>query len=478
MKKVKVLSVILCMCLAVSLFASCDKETASGGEGAPIRIVVSPTNRPDCALVSQELSKITQEKFGFDVEFMFGYDSQKLTLTLASNEAIDIGYDGGLAYIDRVHQNAYVDITDMVKEKTPTLYEAIPEELWVGTQVDGKNYAVPSYKEMAEIWTALVDKKIIDESGVDVSTIKEIKDLEPILKTLKKYPERAGLEVLTTSINHLSAVMRSKYDIVKDYFVVERANPDKILHFMETEEYKEFVYLMRDWYKKGYIAQDVATKTDMYTTQRNSGNMGIKILWYYPTAEVTLKDSYHVDALVPIHLSPAIKSNDSMFGNLYGIYNKSKNVDNALKFLELWNTDPAVKNMITYGIEGKHYEMVDGRVRRKEGALDLYRLDNSISGNMMISALLENDPADKWEQFKAFNEGAVTSKTLGFFADSANVSGQLGACTNVVAEYNPLLSCGVVDPDKYLEKMLTALEKSGVNEIKAEFQRQYDAWRK
>ena len=247
---------------------------------------------------------------------------------------------------------------------------------------------------------------------------------------------------------------------------------------METEEYKEFVYLMRDWYKKGYIVQDVATKTDFYKEQRLSGNMGVKFVWDYPTGAIGSAEYYNVEEIVPISLSPAIKSNDSMFGNLHGIYKKSKNVDAALKFLELWNTDAAVKNMITYGIEGKHYDVVDGRIRRKDGALDLYRYDNAISGNMMISTLLESEPADKWEQFKAFNEGAVISKTLGFFVDTKNVSGQLGACDNAVAEYSPLLCCGVLDPDKYLDKMLTALEKSGVNEIKADFQRQYDAWRK
>ena len=297
------------------------------------------------------------------------------------------------------------------------------------------------------------------------------------MEELKKNPERAGLEILTNSINHLDALIRSKYDIVHGYFVVERENPDKIVHFMETDDYKEFVSLMREWYDKGYIAKDIATKTDFYATQRNSGNMGVKILWYYPTAEVTLADSYNVDELVPIHLSPAIKSNDSMLGNLYGIYNKSKNVDSALKFLELWNTDPSVKNMITYGLEGKHYDLVDGKLKRKDGALDLYRLDNSISGNMMISYLLEGDPDDKWEQFEEFNNSAVVSETLGFFPKIDAVSAQIGACTNAVSEYGPLLACGAVNPQEYLEKMLAELEKSGVEEVKAELQKQYDEWK-
>ena len=477
MKKRRIIAAIAAVSIAAAAFTGCtQKETETVNTTDTIKVFTKLKNRPDCALVSQELSKITSEKIGVNVEFMFGYDADKITLMLASNEQMDIGFDDINTFVDRVRQNAYVDITDMLKENTPALYELLPSEYWEYTKVDGKNYAVPTYKEMAEQWTLLVDKEIIEEHNIDITKIKELKDVEVILAALKEHPERAGYEILPANTIHMNVALKGKYDTVYEEFVIDRENPDKVVHYMETQDYKDYVKLMRDWYNKGYIAKDITTRTD-YESYHNTGDVGIIYTQYQPYSEIAFKDSYNAD-LVPIHLSPIVMSNTSMLGSLFGIYSKSKNVDKALEFLELWNTDADVKNMITYGIEGRHYDLINGKAKIREGAFDLYKMQNAISGNMMISYVLESEPDDKYEQFDAFNKRAVPSAALGFLPDTDKIESKLGACANVISEYNPLLCCGAVDPDKYLDKMLSALKKSGMEDVKKEIQRQYDEWRK
>ncbi len=475
---VKAAAVSMCLALAVTSITGCgNKEKKTSGSSDKVKIYTNMKNRPDSAAVSAEVSKIAKEKLGFDVEICFGYGQDKISLMLASNEQMDVGFDNSVNFVDRVRQGAYADITEKVKTVTPKLYEAIPKELWEGSMVDGKIYAVPTYKEFAEVWTVLVDKKIVEESGIDVSTIKELKDVEPLLATLKKHPERAGFEINASSDSHVSLVLKNKYDAVNDYFVVKRDEPDKVVHFMETQEYKDFVYMMHDWYKKGYIAKDIATLTD-YDSYNNSGNIGMTYVSYHPSLEIQQGAAYGVE-LVPIHVTPITKSNTSMMGSLFGVYKKSKNIDNTLKFLELWNTDPEVKNLITYGIEGKHYtKNADGKVKRTDGALDMYKFDNAVSGNMTISYLLENEPDNKYELFDEFNEAAINSSTLGFFPALDSIKSEMMACQAAITEYNSLLCVGAVNPDEYLPKMLTALKESGVDRVKAELQKQYDEWRK
>lgn len=451
-------------------------ETAETTSSDTVKVFVSLKNRPDCALVSKELSKITREKLGLDVEFMFGYDADKIALMLASDEQMDIGFDDSKTFVERVRQNAYTDITDKLKKEYKSLYNAIPEELWNGSAVDGKNYVVPTYKEYAEEWTVLADKKVIEENNIDISGMHELKDAEPILAALKKDPERAGFEILSSSQIHLNLALKNKYDVVTDYFVVKRDEPEKIVHFMETDEYRDFVNLMRSWYNKGYIAKDITTRTD-YDFYHNAGKTGLCYMSYHPCAEASLSNAYNAE-LQPIHVSPITKSNTSMMGSLFGIYSKSKNVDSALKFLQLWNTDANVKNMITYGIEGRHYNLVNGKVQRTEGALDLYKMDNATSGNMMISYLLTDEPDDKYEQFKTFNSEAIDAATLGFLPNITSIKNELSVCSNVVSEYNPLLCVGAVEPETYLKNMLSALKSAGLENVKAELQKQYDEWRK
>lgn len=446
MKK-RIISVVAAICVVTAAFAGCGKKEASSVKTSDtVKIFTELKNRPDCALVSQELSKLTKEKIGVEVEVMFGFDQSKIDLMLASNEQMDVGFDKYVTFVDRARANAYVDITDMVKDKAPALYSVMPEKYWEAAKIDGKLFAVPTYKDMVEQWTLLADSDVIEENNIDISKIDTLKDAEVILEALKKDSARAGYEILPVNTVHMNMVLKEKYDVVYGEFVIDRENPDKILHFMQTPDYKEYVYMMRDWYKKGYIAKDIATLTD-YNSYHDSGNVGLVYTQYQPYSEISSAIVYNTPVL-PIHITPAILSNYSVLGSVCGIYSKSKNVDSALKFIELLNTDSEVKNLYTYGIEGKHYDLVDGKVKIRDGAYDLYKMHNAGSGNNMISYLLANDPDDKYEKFVEFNESGILSPALGFIPDTSAVNSKIGACANVLSEYNPLLCCGAVEPDK------------------------------
>ena len=478
MKKfMKFVGITTVACLLFTGITGCKNEKAEEtvSSSDTVKIFINLKNRPDCQLVNQELSKITRERLGFDVEFNFGFNSDKIALMLASNEQMDIGLENYTTIIDRARQNAFVDITDKVRNEYTDLYNAIPEELWEGSKVDGRNYAVPTNKEFAESWVVCVDKSIIKDNNIDVSAIKELKDVEPILEALKKDPERAGFEVLSNSTTHMNLALKNKYDVITEEFVVKRDDPEKIVHFMETDEYREFVTMMRDWYNKGYIAKDITTRTD-YTSYYSAGKSGLAYIWHHPYAEVTLGFANNADYEV-IPVAPITKTNTSMMAAPYCIYSKSKNVDKALDFLQLWNTETQIKDMVTYGIEGKHYDRVDGKIKRREGALDLYKMNNAGSGNMMISSLLVEEPDDKYEQFKKFNESAIEASNLGFAPDTTPIKSKLAACAGIISEYNPLLCCGAVDPEQHLKSMLDGLRSAGMEDVKAELQKQYDAWR-
>lgn len=495
----KIFSIISCICILTGGLAGCgsnedvkqsesndtssevvekteeSKEVTENKEDITLRIFISNAELPDSQLINEELSKITQEKLGFDVEIVYGYDANKITLALASNEQMDLGFDDSSNFVARVRQGVYTDITDLLQTQTPELYNTIPEVLWKGSSVDGRNYAVPTYKEVAERWTVMVDRQVIEENNIDISQIKELKDVEPILEALKNYPDKSGFEILSNNQIHMKLALKYNYDDICDWFVIDKNNPEEIVHFMETEEYREFVYLMRDWYEKGYIAQDIATRTD-YNAYHNSGNTGMFYSSYTPYGEKHFNDLYNGDFVV-IPVSDTVVSRTSTMGSLWGIYSKSEHVEESLAFLELWNTDPEVKNMIVYGIEGKHYNLVDGKVRRIEEASSLHGIQNWKTGNNMIAYLLETEPDDKYEQYEIFNASAVESPALGFHPDTTEITSELAAITNVVNEYNPLLAVGAVEPDDYLDVMLDGIKSAGLDKVKAELQKQYDEWR-
>ena len=477
----KIIAISIIGIILTTLFTGCGKTVQKNDpETETLRIFFQDVTTPDKGLVEQTLSELTKEKLGMKVEFvMFGPGefSEKIPMLLASNEVMDIGFDAGwLGYVDRAKKDVYVDLTDPLKSTGKKLYDTIDPMLWKGATVNGRIYGVPTYKEIAEQWALFADEDVLVDNNIDPESINKLADAEVILAALKKDPEKAGFMIRANDLAHISLNWQYYFDNVVDYFVINRNEGKTVLNYFFTDEYKEFVNLMRDWYNKGYISKDVATrdnyseyaKTDVY-------NEGVRFTSYSPLSEIHLSTSYG-KKMVPLFVTPIVVTNNSTRGSMFGIYQKSKNQEKALEFLQLWNTEPSVKNLITYGIEGKHYDMVNNRAVRVKNVEKLYLNQNWATGNVFISHLQEDEPDDKYDRYKEFNSKAIEAVTLGFTPDTETINDRLTACSAVVKEYAPLLSCGVVNPDEYLPKFLTALENVGVEIIIEEIQKQFDEW--
>ena len=170
-------------------------------------------------------------------------------------------------------------------------------------------------------------------------------------------------------------------------------------------------------------------------------------------------------------------TNTSSRGSIFCVYAKSENPETALRFIEAWNTTPEIKNLLCYGVEGRHYTLEDGKVKQVDGISDIYSSQNWTTGNMFISYLLIGEPDDKYEQYLKFNEQAVASLCLGFTPDLTEVNDKYASCKAAFKEYGILLSMGCVDPDEYLKSFRDALTAAGVEDVVKEIQAQYTAWK-
>nr|WP_225446570.1 DUF3502 domain-containing protein [Paenibacillus rhizovicinus] len=82
----------------------------------------------------------------------------------------------------------------------------------------------------------------------------------------------------------------------------------------------------------------------------------------------------------------------------------------------------------------------------------------------------------KRETYRAYNEQAVLSKSLGFTFDPTSVQNEIAACNTVLTQYAIGLNSGGLDPDKYVPELNKKLKAAGIDTIIAEKQRQVDAW--
>ncbi|MNE56160.1 hypothetical protein D3C80_1510510 [compost metagenome] len=98
-------------------------------------------------------------------------------------------------------------------------------------------------------------------------------------------------------------------------------------------------------------------------------------------------------------------------------------------------------------------------------------------GNQTLTYLWEGESADKWEKFKAYNEKAHKVKSFGFNFNTDPVKTQVSVVSNIIKEFRPLLETGSLGVDKVLTEYNQKLKANGIEAIRSEVQKQYDAWK-
>ena len=157
------------------------------------------------------------------------------------------------------------------------------------------------------------------------------------------------------------------------------------------------------------------------------------------------------------------------------------NPEKAIEVIDLLYTDTNVINMLYYGIEGEHYQIIDetnGKVDYLDGQdmMTCKYVNKLRIGNELIAYLEASQPDNLSDEVKQFNEEANKSKALGFSYDSSGVANQLAALDTVCAKYRRGLECGSLNPETELPKFIEELKKAGIDDVIAVKQEQLNTW--
>ncbi|MBO7745861.1 ABC transporter substrate-binding protein [Paenibacillus sp. MWE-103] len=403
-----------------------------------------------------------------------GY-KDKINTMLAANESFDILWTsnwGGGDYDNKVAKGALLPLDDLLA-KTPALKDAIPQVAWDDTRVDGKIYGVPNMQIAAKAEGFAIQKRFIDKYNIDVNGIKSQMDIEPVLKTIHDN-EPDIIPIATTS---------NMFDFGRQYGYAAQGyklgDPDyKIVDTVDKPEYKTFLDTMRRWYTSGYIYKDAATmKDDQLVSLLNTGKVAVE--WnttMKPGGEIDDKKRFGNNDVVYVRVSEPEFT--GVRPTMNAISRTSKNPEKALEFLQLTSTDPTLFNLITFGIQDKHYTVVgDNTIRiNQDGG---YKGDQGwVFGNVLIGYLKEGQAPDTWERTKQLNETAKRPEVSGFNFNTEPYKTESVNIAAVSEQYGRALNTGAVDPAKVLPKYQEALKKAGVEKQTAEMQKQLDEWLK
>ena len=416
------------------------------------------------------------------VQMNMGDLSTQLTLLLSDNQQpLDLFCWRFYSTLDGCVKNEQCISLEPYLDVYPDLWEMYPELVLKTQQVGGVQYAVPSVDSYATYEVYALRKDVAEELGIadrdgERITLEEMTQIMKDAKAL--HPEYAyicntndepviGIDSLGNS-NWLGVLMN------------RGVGTTEIVNLYETEEWRDFCYLMKEWNEAGLMVDD-PLNNDMSISQYNNGVSAGTYLGGYSPDYIKALIAYSPYEPVEFQLTDLVGTSASVLGG-WMVSTVCKNPDAAMKLLYLMSTDETVARYFILGIEGVHYTVDEkGIARRPEGVTQ----SNStwtqdcpgFYPNQCLSIPLETEMTTYYTDMLEAPQNAEFSEAMGFIFDSAPVYDQMAACTTIVAEYRDALLYGLVDVDSYLEKFNADLKAAGIDEIIAEEQKQFDAWR-
>lgn len=462
-----------------------SKENVDAEGSYIIKFVYTGAPQKDEVAVEAAINDYVREKIDARIDLMpidWGQWEDRINLMIASREKVDIIFTAQWnKHAVNVAKGAFVELTELLEEHGQGILRTLDPVFLSGSKIDGGNYGVPTNKELAAQGGIIYRKDIAEELNLDMTSVRSIADLEPIFARVKAMKPDM-IPIYMKQGETFNAHYIGNYDALGDTSIpgilLKDGDSTMVKPNYETERYVETLRITRDYYQKGYINNDAVTNGTMNMDALMGGNVFAITASLKPgKAEEIAIQTGLIGMLAQKELNAKTISTSETAGSMLGISSTSKRPDLAMQWINLLHTDRYLNNLLNFGIEGVHYESAgEGIIRQTDRTEDYNPSSTWMFGNQFLNNIWDTENPEKWEEFKAFNEGAHLSPGLGFVFDSAPVKAEVAAVVNVDRQYLNALDTGTVDIDHVLPQYEDKLKAAGIDRIIAEKQRQFNEY--
>jgi putative aldouronate transport system substrate-binding protein len=476
MKKFFVLTLTL-VCLTSLVFASGSRQSG-GSVPTLVWYAMDPYNQDDLAENLRIMSDYTQEKIGIRFEMRKWDTIERMRMIINSAEPFDITWIGALQYEELVSLGALADITDTLPSQVPALWNYVPQLLWNGAKVNGKIYAVPAYKDTSSTLFGFFDERYVRKYNLDTNfKLKDyIGDMDKAFRAMKAGEGPSFYPLLATKGGtEIRYFIGEKYDdlgIGLSNFLGVRLDDQnrRVVAILEQPENIEVLRVVHRWYQDGIINPDAP--------QIEAVPRGAPFVFdqAWPSKAQTLATQHGIERYIPVQLTTPMINTHTIRGSMLAVGANSRYKNETLKLIELINTDHKFRDMLAYGIEGKHFNYVSPNVIHR--ITDTYFTYEWAQGTFFNMSTTDDQPPTTWDEVRKQNADAFASVLNGFSMDIAPVRNEIANVLAISQRYYPEISIGVTNPDTAIPQLMAALRDAGFDRIIAEAQRQIDAYYK
>jgi len=355
------------------------------------------------------------------------YGTVQLKYPTISDNHVDIfyfsGYDRLMTYID---EDRISSLTDDVENTSTILYSYIAND-YINRMDEIANgiYALPVNAPIGEYTYLLLNKEILAEYNHKASDFTSLTDdtTQYLLDLVSKFnPEYVPLrsfsdeDMLDVTYTRYFKTNTDGY-LTKDFSVLGGAY-DKSWTYLTPNEWTTCTSIFTD---RAFMNQLTAItnykELGYYGTEADADKpFAVGFMRGGAELEAVYGDEYELVVLE----TPTFTANE-LFDNMFAVSSTSDSVARCMEILTHLNTNEEFRNLLLYGVEGEHYELLetepdeDGKTYNYVKRLNEdYIMAPEKTGNMNIIYPLDTQPHNLTDYYKKQNNQATTDLLLSF----------------------------------------------------------------
>jgi acylphosphatase len=353
----------------------------------------------------------------------------------------------------------------------------MPIERFEGAKVNGEIYGIPSAvgPSSCQLQQVCVRQDLMDAVGME--TIASADDLYNFaVKVKEQFPEMKGpadyiFKPLTRAFQTEQLTWCSGNEIA-----VYGEESKKVYNYYETEAFEKVARFNQKMYDEGIYGDELTTNTGERDSRMQQG----RYIWiegsfgkHNEIIGATQQNAPDAKLMTYLPQPDAPKYIWTVGGEGLFVPYSAKNPEGAMMFLNWLYGSAENHQFAVYGVEGKHYNLVDGRVEY------IVAPDSFFYEWMFRCQDYTLHPVDKSQEeidaYKTWDNGAKTSDVLGFVFNNENVVEIETAVREVVMNDLSVITTGFVNFDENYPAAMEKMKAAGVDAYIAEITTQFEA---
>ncbi len=266
----------------------------------------------------------------------------------------------------------------------------------------GINYTVPTNHVIGDYTFMLVNKKLCEQLHYDRKEFTTLLDAESFITAVGKNTSVTPFvgEISTTGLKFWSAQDDGRFSILGT-LVSDESDPNArqtVRNVFGLKAFTNTVAMEKRLKEAGYVSSDTSIK-----------EFGVSVI-KCDLAEVRqYEDDYYA---IPIAMPRA--ETEDMYQSMFAVSAYSADVSRAMQVITLINTDPTIRTLLQYGVEGVHWKYADDEQTTIKIISDEYKMDLINTGNEFLTFPGEGIPMSYWDDARQQNLDSLKSPFIGF----------------------------------------------------------------